>query len=320
MKILYWAKGNYKFLLKLTITIGLSTYLLYSCNPAVLASTMSNINIYVAGIAFTTFLILVLIGALNLWMMLNSISCIPFKLFMQSYSYGYALNLFAPGQLADISMAYFLKEHGVYYSRSTLAYFVDKLISMFFIFILVYIGAKYIIYFGIKPIFITIIPFVAIIIVIVLAIVLVCSPCEAGGIGRVKRLITNMYKEFLDWDNKVRSIIVNILLTIVKWFVVSITYYLTFYAFGIKVPWPEIGIIPVMSSLIGYIPISAGGIGTVELCSVYLFSLISIDKVYVIDVYIFLRLITYVQAGIILAFCNWQFRRARTLQRGCAKV
>jgi uncharacterized protein (TIRG00374 family) len=103
------------------------------------------------------------------------------------------------------------------------------------------------------------------------------------------------------------------MLTMIKWVAVSVTYYLAFYSFGVNVTWPEIGIIPIISTLIGYIPISVGGIGTVELCAVYLFSSISIDRVYVIDVYIFLRFITYLQAGVILGLCNWQLRRAMLL-------
>ena len=142
-------------------------------------------------------------------------------------------------------------------------------------------------------------------------------PYDTGMIGRVKQFIKSMYKEAMLWDAKYKAIIVNIILTIIRWLVLSITYYLAFRAFGIEAKWPEVGIIPIISTLIGYIPISVGGIGTVELCAVYLFSLISIDRVYVIDVYIFIRFITYLQAGIILGLCNWHFRRAQPLKRGC---
>jgi uncharacterized protein (TIRG00374 family) len=132
-----------------------------------------------------------------------------------------------------------------------------------------------------------------------------------GSVGRGKLFIRNIYNEAVLWNTKCRAIVINIIVTIVKWLVLSLIYYLTFCAFGVDVKWPEVGIIPIISTLVGYIPISIGGIGTVELCAVYLFSLISIDRVYVIDVYIFLRFITYVQAGLILGLCNWQFRRAR---------
>jgi uncharacterized protein (TIRG00374 family) len=144
-------------------------------------------------------------------------------------------------------------------------------------------------------------------------VLIVYMPSDTGRIGRVKQFIKNTYKEAVLWDAKYTLILLNIALTIIRWLVLSVTYYLAFRAFGIEAKWPEVGIIPIISTLIGYIPISVGGIGTVELCAVYLFSLISIDRVYVIDVYIFIRFITYLQAGVILGLCTWQFRRARTL-------
>jgi uncharacterized protein (TIRG00374 family) len=119
-----------------------------------------------------------------------------------------------------------------------------------------------------------------------------------------------MYNESLLWDGRVKAVTINITITIVKWFVLSLIYYLAFRSFGIETKWPEVGIIPIISTLVGYIPISLGGIGAVELCAVYLFSLISIDRIYVIDVYIFLRFIMYLQVGVILGLCKWQSGKA----------
>jgi uncharacterized membrane protein YbhN (UPF0104 family) len=258
-------------------------------------------------------LLLFFSGALNLWMLLNSICHIPLRLFMHAYSYGYAVNLFTPGQLGDVSLALFLKKHDVYYSRSTLAYAVDKVVSMLFILSMGYIGARFLLKEFAGSIWIFSIPLICVMCAVVCIMLIAYMPYDTGRIGRTKQFIRNMYKEALLWDTKFKAIILNIMLTIIKWFVLSLTYYLAFLAFGTEVKWPEVGIIPIISTLVGYLPISVGGIGTVEVCAVYLFSLISIDRVYVIDVYIFLRFITYLQAGVILGLCNWQFRRAPIL-------
>jgi uncharacterized membrane protein YbhN (UPF0104 family) len=221
--------------------------------------------------------------------------------------------LFAPGQLGDVSVALFLKKHGMYYSRSTLAYAVDKSISMLFIISIGYLGARFLLNDLAWSIWIFGIPMLCSVFAITCIMLMLHIPYDTGRIGRAKQFIINMYREAVLWDSKISAIIFNIILTVIKWLLLSVTYYLAFRAFGVEVKWPEVGIIPIISTLIGYIPISVGGIGTVELCAVYLFSLISIDRVYVIDVYIFLRFITYLQAGIILGLCNWQFRRVRIL-------
>lgn len=306
-------KLKYRHIVKLLITVGLIVYLLHSCNLSLLMSTLSSINISFACLAFLVSLLLFFSGALNLWLLMNSICHIPLRLFMQPYSYGYAVNLFTPGQLGDISVALFLKKHGMYYSRSTLAYAVDKVISMLFILSIGYIGARCLLNEFEWSIWIFGIPLIGAVSAMACIVLILYMPYDTGQIGRAKQFIKNMYNESLLWDGKFKAIMLNIILTIIKWLLLSVTYYLAFCAFGMEVKWPEVGIIPIISTLIGYIPISVGGIGTVELCAVYLFSLISIDKVYVIDVYIFLRFITYLQAGVILGLCNWQVRRARIL-------
>jgi uncharacterized protein (TIRG00374 family) len=306
-------KINYVFLIKLVITSALIAYLLHSCNITILASTLSNINLPLAVVTFILLPVVLFIGGINLWLMMNSISTIPLKVFIRAYSYGYAVNLFSPGQLGDISVALFLKKDGIYYSHSTLAYAVDKFISMMFAISLGYIGARFMLTSFAGPIWIFGIPLVCAICAMVCIVSILYIPGDDGKIGRFKQFIKSIYKESVLWDAKYKAIILNIVLTIIRWLVVSVIYYLAFRAFGIDAKWPEVGIIPIISTLIGYIPISVGGIGAVELCAVYLFSLISIDRVYVIDVYIFIRFITYLQASVILGLCNWQSRRAQTL-------
>ena len=304
---------NYIFIMKVIITTSLIGYLLYSCNIAILASTLSNINLPLAAVTFILLPIVLFIGGINLWLMMNSISNIPLKIFIRAYSYGYAVNLFSPGQLGDISVALFLKKDGIYYSHSTLAYAVDKVISMIFAISLGYIGVKFLLADLAVPRWIFGIPPICAICAMACMILILYIPNDTGTIGRIKHFIKGTYKEAVLWNAKYKAIILNIMLTIIRWLVLSVIYYFAFRAFGIDARWPEVGIIPIISTLIGYIPISVGGIGAVELCAVYLFSLISIDRVYVIDVYIFIRFITYLQAGVILGLCNWQFRREPNL-------
>jgi uncharacterized protein (TIRG00374 family) len=306
-------KTNYIFIVKMIITTSLVAYLLHSCNITVLMSTLSNINISLACLTFIILPLVLFIGGINLWLMMNSISTIPLKAFIRAYSYGYAVNLFSPGQLGDISVALFLKKDGICYSHSTLAYTIDKGISLLFFITIGYVGARFLLTGFAGSIWIFSIPLLCVICAMACLILILYIPSNTGKIGRIKQFIKNTYKEAVLWDAKYNAIILNIALTIIRWLIVSLIYYLAFRSFGIEVKWPEVGIIPIISTLIGYIPISVGGIGAVELCAVYLFSLISIDRIYVMDVYIFIRFISYLQAGIILGLCNWQFRRARAL-------
>jgi uncharacterized membrane protein YbhN (UPF0104 family) len=308
------AKLKYRYIAKLLVAVVLITYLIYSCNLKFLIMTLSRIDINLACLVFIMSLLFFFCGALNLWLLVRSMHRIPFGPFMHAYVYGYAVNLFTPGQLGDISMAFILKKYGIYYSRSTLAYGVDKVITMLFILFTGYIGATFLLKNFIWPKWIFAIPVICAMGAMACIWLMLYIPCNDGYVGRLKQFIKNIYAESLLWNGKFTAIALNIALTIIKWLILSVTYYLAFLAFGIDAKWPEVGIIPIISTLVGYIPVSIGGIGTVELCAVYLFSLISIDRVYVLDVYIILRVIAYFQAGVVLGLCNRYFGRARIFQ------
>ncbi len=252
-------KVNYIFLIKIIITVSLITYIVYSCNIDMLASTLSNINISLACLTFIVLQSVLLVGGINLWLLMNSISPVPLKAFMRAYTYGYAVNLFSPGQLGDISVALFLKKDGIYYSHSGLAYAIDKLISLMFVLSTGYIGARFILkdFAGQKWLFG--IPIICVACATVGMWLIMYMPYDIGRIGRIKQFVNSMYKEVMLWDHKCKAIIYNITLTIVRWLMVSVTYYLAFRACGIEAKWPEVGIIPIMATLIGYIPISVGG-------------------------------------------------------------
>src|SRR5271157_2246559 len=192
-------KLKYGHILKLLITVGLIVYLLYSCNMNVLVSTLSSINLSLAGMIFVALPLVLFIGGINLWLMMNSISNIPLKVFVRAYSYGYAVNLFSPGQLGDLSIAIFLKKHGVYYSHSTLAYAVDKFISMIFILSVGFIGARFLLTDFAGPIWVFGIPLVCAICAMIFILLILYIPNDAGKIGRIKHFIKSTYKEAVLW-------------------------------------------------------------------------------------------------------------------------
>ncbi len=188
-------KVNYIFLIKLAVTTGLIIYLIYSCNIDMLASTLSSINLPLAGLTFVMLPLVLFIGGMNLWLLMNSISPIPLTVFIRAYSYGYAVNLFSPGQLGDISMTLFLKKDGIYYSHSTLGYTVDKLISLLFLLLLGYIGARFLLRDFAAPMWIFSIPLICIVCTMACIILIVYIPKDTGHIGRIKLFIISLYNE-----------------------------------------------------------------------------------------------------------------------------
>jgi uncharacterized membrane protein YbhN (UPF0104 family) len=75
---------------------------------------------------------------------------------------------------------------------------------------------------------------------------------------------------------------------------------MAFRSFSTTVDWPYIGFIPILSTLVGYVPVSLAGIGTVEVTAVFLFAKVGISKPVVLSVYILLRVFQFLIAGVLM--------------------
>ena len=86
-----------------------------------------------------------------------------------------------------------------------------------------------------------------------------------------------------------RLLSVNIASTSLKWLLMIVSYVCGFRAFGVAVPFAAAATLPVMSSLVGYVPVSVGGLGTTEWTAVALFGRLGIPEPTVLAVFLFLR-------------------------------
>ncbi len=120
--------------------------------------------------------------------------------------------------------------------------------------------------------------------------------------NRLVTAIQKIAREIAEYRFHLKTILGNVLLTGLKWLVLCATYYLAFLAFGTSIHWPDIGVIPVMSTLVGYIPVSVAGIGTVEVSAVMLFKMLGIAESVVISAYLFLRSLQYLLALGLMGF------------------
>jgi uncharacterized membrane protein YbhN (UPF0104 family) len=111
-------------------------------------------------------------------------------------------------------------------------------------------------------------------------------------------LLVAGYGLYLITDN----VLINRLLFffILKWILLAFCYKLAFMSFEVAVDWKFVATIPVLSTLVGYIPISFAGIGTVELSAVYWFSIVGFKEQDVLSVYSLLRAMQYCIASLLM--------------------
>jgi uncharacterized membrane protein YbhN (UPF0104 family) len=255
-------------------------------------------------------ILLVLLGACNVWLVLNTLHALPFAVFLKDYVYAWAASLITPGQAGDASIILFLKRHQVPMRVTGVSYLVDKMMTLAVFAVIAWYGCMHLIP-KFKGLWLLIFAagFVAL---PALLITLRSLPVRAPWLVALQQRIDASLLDLGRLGSKWPVLIVNGVLTTVKWLVVSGVFYTAFRSINVIVGWPDIGVIPILSTLVGYIPVSIAGIGTVEVSATYLFGIVGVDPAAVVSAYLLLRSLQYLIAGILMLLAaagTWQKKR-----------
>jgi uncharacterized protein (TIRG00374 family) len=303
---------SWTYVLRFSVALLLISYLIHSAGLSKLFATFGNLNPLAVIATVISSMFFLFLGAINIWLLLRAMHSIPFFKFMKSYIFSYSVNLFTPGQIGDASLGLFLKKQGVPYSQSTVAYSIDKGITALILFSIAGVGVKmFLPQVNLK--WLIILPMAAVSLILAVGSGIWLIRWNSSFLRRLQGLLKNAILELTIFKDKWYLIAVNLCLTVAKWLVMSLTFYLGFYCLGVSIKWPEISIIPATSTIAAYVPISIGGLGTVEYLAIYLFSLIAVDEVKVLGAYLFLRCLTYFQAGVILFISILRMRNEKRI-------
>jgi uncharacterized membrane protein YbhN (UPF0104 family) len=247
--------------------------------------------------------LLFILGALNVWILLRAMRPVPLLDFVMAYSYSWAVSLISPGQAGDASLILFMRRYDVPLRQSAAAYTLDKAITLLLFGCVACVGA----FAAIEEFKELRLPFLIFGISVVGGAVLtalVFSRFLAGGGERPSRW--SRFKEELNtFRQKPHLLLLNFGVTVLKWMVVSVTYWVAFRSFGVHVAWREIAVIPIVATLVGYIPVSLAGIGTVEVTAVFLFGKVGVAQPTVLSAYLLLRTLQFSLAIFLLGFLRF---------------
>jgi uncharacterized protein (TIRG00374 family) len=282
-----------------TLSLLLLSALIIYVGPAGLVSVLGDVRpLWVIAVVVASFA-LVLLGATNVWILLKAFSQIEFGAFFHAYVSGWAVGLVVPGQVGDASQVLVLKRYGVFYSEGAAAYVLDKAVSLLLLLVVAFVGiARYVPQFNLLS--------AAIVVAVLLslgvgALVGVRQLGDRSGFaGRVIAFVKNFSSRLLLFRHKLPHVALNVLLTAVKWSVLAVCYVFAFRALATSLLFIPAATIPIMSTLVGYLPISAGGIGAVEVSAVYLFGLEGVQEQVVVGAYLLLRAVQYALASFLL--------------------
>ena len=283
------------------VGVALLVLLLVFVDPRELYQVLRQASATWVAVTFAVATAWLFLGGLNVWILLRCLAPVKLRLFISIYITSWAASNVIPGQLGDATQVLLLRQYGVSVATSSAAYLVDKFVSLVWMLMVATFGIGLVTP-AISRWWALALPFVALLAASIGLSVLRRLPSRENGIvARAQHLLERLVEQMALFRRVPGKIALNILLTIGKWIVVGVKYLTAFYAFGAAPSFAETATIPIMSSLIGYVPITVGGIGTTEWTAVALFDRVGVATSVVLSVYLFLRAALFLVALALLA-------------------
>ena len=282
---------------RLCVGLGVLALLVHSIGLPMLASSFHLTRLeWVPALALSLLMFFVL-GATNVWVLLRALHGVPFLVFVRAYTYCFLVGAVTPGGLGDASLVAFLKRDGVPARCGAVAYALDKFITLCILVVVACAGARAFLP-EINRAWLILLPVAGAIAVMGSAWFVRSVRLPWGPVRRLQLWVDSAITEFGTYRRQWPVLLLNIGLTVLKWLVMSLCYFVGFLCFGVLAKWPAIGVFPVLSTLVSYIPVSFSGLGTKECTAVYLFAREGIDRPITFNVFVGVRFLLLGLVGV----------------------
>jgi uncharacterized membrane protein YbhN (UPF0104 family) len=249
-------------------------------------------------------------GGIGLFALFQPHTSITLLMFLRYHFFTQSLGAFLPLQIGESSIIVFLKQQGVSLPRAIALFVTDKATSLIVLGTVGGIGlfvvlAKYeILTWGGLGLLVLVGG------IITLArysqyLIRLDSFLRQGLLARAYIPLRTFVDELVANH---RGVVINISMTCLRRvFIEPLMLLALLLALGSPVPWLSLVLITNILGIVSLIPITAQGLGLVELSAVYLFSLIHVDSATTIAVYLLARPLSLGFSGLILAVTGWAF-------------
>jgi uncharacterized membrane protein YbhN (UPF0104 family) len=224
------------------------------------------------------------LGAFNMWVLLDGLRKVSFEITFRSYLISWCAFLFLPSSTGDAMQLLFLKEAGVPYDDSGMAYITDKFITLILTLVLSVVGG--LVYFrSYLPWSILTVTATSIVLIIMVAHI-AARRTRSRWVSRALAFVTSP----IDYSkNHPGRVVLNGVGTATKVALTGLSHWLTFQALGIDVNFGIVITVAFLAGLVAYVPIAFNGLGTVELAALWLYRVPNVPAHQVLATYFILR-------------------------------
>lgn len=295
---------------KISISILLLVFLFWKFGLKEIIKTISTISASLVILVLLIFLINIILGSWKIFILFNALKTkLNFFSLLKHYTISWFLSFFTPAKIGQFSLVYFLKKERVKVGESSAVFVVDKIIGLTTLFILSISG--FFIFFKTSE--------ALKIVLISLFLISFLSFASLSRVGKnlIKKIILRRYSKVFVGFSKAESLILkkkslilkNFVISMANWVINAVSVYILFVGFNQKISLFSVVSINAVLGMISFIPISISGLGVREASAVFFFSKLGIEPVIVLTTFIFLSIINYLLAVIVITI----FLNRRTL-------
>ncbi|MBW2996311.1 flippase-like domain-containing protein [Candidatus Woesearchaeota archaeon] len=309
-------KKRVYFVLKWAIGLSILLYMLHRVGIQNVVSAFKNSNIFLMFIVLIIFILNFAISAYNIGLITSGIKKIKFWILLKYNMLSWGIGSFVPGKLGELSIVYLFKKQGIGYGQGLAISIMDKVITIFTLFLISILGA--VVFLDLYLMIDIVIIFIGILVMLYFVII--------SNFGRkmIRKYILRSYASYFDGFSKtikgyIRErkgrLMLNFVLTFIKWGVLGLTIWLLFLSFGVEVNYFYALLIHALVNIITLIPISISGVGVREASAVYFFTIIGVSSSIAAGVYLINLVLNYFVSVCSILLFSKELKKRKSLSK-----
>ena len=266
-----------QFYLKLLVGVLLVAFVYWKIGVVEILDTIVNINLVFLFLYMILKALSFVFGALNVGIMLKPLKRkVPVKQVLQFSMLSWAMGLFAPAKLGEVSLVYFLKKKGVPVAEGLSIFFLDRFLT----FIVLFVLGLFAVGLFLPGIAWAYILFFMIMMVLTFKLVFHRGITE----GLIRKFMKKYTQHVIDFKKTTiryvkknpKLVMLNLIVTIAKWMFTAFSITVLFWSFGVNVPFFYILVIQSAVTFVTLVPITLNGIGITEPVGIFLYGAIGV--------------------------------------------
>jgi hypothetical protein len=269
---------------QLFITLSLLFALIFLFDWTRIGETLAFVRFdFLVGV-IVCLVVIVILGALNIWVLLNGVSRVSFRTTLNVYLLSWCSFLLLPGSAGDAVQLVLFKQAEIPYRESGTVYLTDKIVSLGAAMAVGIVGG--LIYF--RP-FLRLWVLLGITTLLSLIVTAGYKLGQRSGNVWMSRVLSFVGAPLTCYRNHSNRVRINVLGTLIKFIMTGLSHWLAFRAVGAEVGFGVVFTVAVLAGLVAYLPIAFNGLGTVELAAVTLYGIHNVPAHQVLATYVILR-------------------------------